>query len=149
MDTRKPFLVKSLRELLTISLSQSQPQMQATNIQEEEFRMSINLPYIQGTSEKLWHILRSHKVRSTSYNESILSKLLYKLKYQVATEDKDNIVYEIDCSNSKAVYFSESKWSLNLTIFVIVKRMKLQGIVEKEITALAGIRRKLWIGKAG
>ena len=53
MGTRKPFLVKSLRELLTISLSQSQPQMQATNIQEEEFRMSINLPYIQGTSEKL------------------------------------------------------------------------------------------------
>ena len=43
------------------SLPQSQQLMQVTDIQEEEIRMSINLPYI----EKLWHILRSHKIRST------------------------------------------------------------------------------------
>ena len=30
---------------------------------------------------------------------------------QVATEDKNNIVYEIDCINCQAVYFGESKWS--------------------------------------
>ena len=36
-----------------------------------------------------------------------MCKLLCKPK-----EDKNNIVYEIDCSNCKAVYFSESKWSL-------------------------------------
>ena len=34
-------------------LSQSQQQMQATDIQEEEIRMTINLPYVEGTSEKL------------------------------------------------------------------------------------------------
>ena len=33
------------------SLSQSHQQMQATDIQEEEIRMSINLPYVEGTSE--------------------------------------------------------------------------------------------------
>ena len=48
MDTRKT-LVKSLRELLF----QSQQQAQATDIQEEELGMSINLPYVEGTSEKL------------------------------------------------------------------------------------------------
>ena len=60
---------KSLRELLTINHSLSQPQQQteATDIQEEEIRMSINLSYIEGSSEKLQGILRPHKIRSTFY----------------------------------------------------------------------------------
>ena len=37
-----------------------------------------------------------------------------KSKDQVATENKDNIVYKIDCSNCEAVYFNESKQSLKL-----------------------------------
>ena len=47
------------------SLSQSQKLTQARDIQEEEIRISINLPYVEGTSEKLRRILRSHKIRST------------------------------------------------------------------------------------
>ena len=35
------------------SLSQSQQQTQATDIQEEEIKTSINLPYVEGNSEKL------------------------------------------------------------------------------------------------
>ena len=35
----------------------------------------------------------------------LLNKLLCKPKDRVATEDKNNIVYEIDCSNCQAVYF--------------------------------------------
>ena len=62
------------------SLLQSQQQMQATDIQEEEIRMSIWLPHIEGTSEKLWCILRSHKIRSTFYTENTLHKLLCKSK---------------------------------------------------------------------
>ena len=74
--------------------------------------MNLNLPYIRGTSEKLWRILRSHKIRSTCYTEKTLRKLLCKPKDRVATEDKNNIVYEIDCSNCQAAYFGESKRSL-------------------------------------
>ena len=76
--------------------------------------MSINLPYVEGTSEKLGHILRSHKTRSTFYTENTLRKLVCKPKDRVATEDKSNIVYEIDCSNCEAVYLGESKRSLKL-----------------------------------
>ena len=94
------------------SLPQLQQQTQATDIQEEEIKMSINLPYVEGISEKLRRILRSHKIRSTFYTENTLRKLLCKPKDQVATEDKNNIVYEIDCSNCEAVYFGESKRSL-------------------------------------
>ena len=69
----------------------------------------MNLQYVQGTSEKRWRILRSHKIRSTLYTKMNLCKLLCKPKDRVATEDKNNIAYEIDCSNCQAVYFGESK----------------------------------------
>ena len=59
--------------------------------------MSINLLYAERTSEKPRRILRSHKIISTFYIEITLRKLLFKPKDRVATEDKKNIVYEIDC----------------------------------------------------
>ena len=96
------------------SLPQSQQLTQATDIQEEEIRIRINLPYVQGTSEKLRCILRSHKIRSTFYTKMTLRKLLCKPKDRVATEDKNNIVCKIDFSNCQAVHFGESKRSLKL-----------------------------------
>ena len=86
-----------------------------------------------------------------------LRKLLWKPKDRVATEDKNNIVYEIDCSNCQAVYFGESKRSLkyrsdklkDLSGNAIVIGMKLLNTAGKQITTLTGIRRKLLIGKAG
>ena len=53
-------------------------------------------------------------MRSLFYIENTLRKLLCKPKNRVATEDKNNIVYEIDCRNCEAVYFRESKLSLKL-----------------------------------
>ena len=94
------------------SLPQSQQLTPARDIQDEEIRVSINLRHVEGTSEKLRRILRSHKIRSTFYTEITSRKLLCKPKVQVATEDKNNIVYEVDCSNCQAVYFGESKSSL-------------------------------------
>ena len=61
--------------------------------EEEEIRMSIDLPYVKGTSENLRRILRSSKLRYTSYTKSTLLKLLCKPKGRVATEDQNNIVY--------------------------------------------------------
>ena len=75
-------------------MSQSQQQTQATDNQEGEIRMSINLLYVESISEKLGHILRSHKIRSTFYIKSALHKLLCKLGDRVATKDKNNIIYE-------------------------------------------------------
>ena len=60
MDIRKVLLLQSLRELLTTTACFSRNKKKSTVIQEEEIRMSINLPYVEGTSEKLGHIPRSH-----------------------------------------------------------------------------------------
>ena len=44
--------------------------------------MSVNIPYVEGTSEKLRRILRSHKIRSTFYSENTLRKRLCKPKIE-------------------------------------------------------------------
>ena len=62
---QESIICKILRRIINNhSLPQSQQLTQATDIQEEEIRMSINLPYVEGTSENLRRILRSHKIRS-------------------------------------------------------------------------------------
>ena len=129
-------------------MSQSQQPTQATGDLEEKIRMSINLLYIEGTSEKLWCILKSHKIRSTFYTEMFLHKLLWKPKDCIATEYKSDIDYEIDCSNCQAVYFGESKWLLKSRSDEHI-RMELLNTAGKQIATLTGIRRKLLIGKAG
>ena len=96
--------------------------------------MIINLPYVEGISEKLQCILRSHKIRSMFYTESTYCKLFCKSKDQVATKDKNSIVCKIDHSNCEEVSFDESKQSLKITFRLntkdwsetaIVKSMKL------------------------
>ena len=62
------------------SLPQSQQLTQATVIEKEGIKMSINLLYVEGTKEKLRHILRSHKIRSTFYTEMASRKCLCKPK---------------------------------------------------------------------
>ena len=56
MDIKKALSVKLLVNIRITNnhrLPQSQQLMQVTYIKEEEIRMSINLPYVEGTSEKL------------------------------------------------------------------------------------------------
>ena len=67
--------------------------------------MSVNLPYVKVLVKnygaysdlcKIRSIQNRYKIRSTFYTEITLRKLLCKPKGRIATEDKSNIVYEID-----------------------------------------------------
>ena len=118
-------IISKIFQRNTTQLSQSQQLMQVTDIQEEKIRMSKYLPYVEGASEKLLRLVRSHKVRSTFYTENTLRKLLCKPKDRVATED-----------NTK-----------DLSGIAIVKRIKFLNTIGKQISTLAGIRRKLLIEK--
>ena len=98
----------------------------------ERDQMSINLLCVWATSENLKQTLRSHKIKSTFYTDSTLHKVFWKLKDPVATEDKNYILYEIDCSKCEAAYFCESKRSLksrqintkDLSQVAILKKIK-------------------------
>ena len=75
-----------------------------------------------------------------------MRKLLCKPKDRVTTEDKNNIVYEIDCSNCEAIDFGECKRSLKSLSDEhkrFVRNCDCDNTVGKQITALTGIRRKL------
>ena len=116
--------------------------------------MTVNLLYLKGTSGKLRRILRSHKIESTFYTEKTLRKLLCKLKDPVATEDKNNIVYESDYSNCQAIYFGESKRYLKSRSDEHKRPIRnckneIAKHCREHITTLTGIRKKILIGKAG
>ena len=53
MDIRKALLLKSFRIFNNRKLSLLRQQARVIYIQEEKARMSINVPYIEGTSKKL------------------------------------------------------------------------------------------------
>ena len=57
----------------------------------------------------------NHIIRYNFYTENIYDKLVCKAKDRVVVEDKDNIVYQRDYGNCKAVYFSEFKRFLKLS----------------------------------
>ena len=86
-----------------------------------------------------------------------MRKVLCKPKDRVATEDKNNVVFEIDCSNCEAVYFGESKRSLKSRSDEHKRSIRncdcdkneIAKTAGEQITTLTGIRRKLLIGKAG
>ena len=106
MDIKKVLLVKSLRKSLynNYILPQSQQQTQVTDIEEEEIRIGVNLPYVKVAREKLQLTLGTHGTRFTFYTKNTLRKLLCTPKDRVATEDEKKIVLEIDFSNCRVVY---------------------------------------------
>ena len=109
--------------------------------------MSINWPYVEGTSEKLWRILRSYKIRSTFSTENTLRKLLCQSKDRVATEDLKNIVYEIDYSNCEAIYFGESKRSLKSRSDKHKRSIRNYDCDKNEVAkTLLGSRSHLYVG---
>ena len=63
-----------------------------------------------------------------------MRKLLCKSKDRVATGDKSNIVYEIDCSNCESIYFGQSKRSLKLCSDEHKRSVKNCDCDENEIT---------------
>ena len=82
--------------------------------QEEEFRMSMNLPYIEGTSEEVRRILRSHKVRSTFYTENTLRKLLCKPKMEQLQKMKAILFMKLSVVTTKQSTLNNLKRSFKL-----------------------------------
>ena len=92
-------------------MSHSQQQAQARyprGRDQNEYKFTVCWTYYRKTTA---HTQISQN-KTDFLHWQTLCKLLPKQRDRVATEDKNNIVYGIDCSNSEAVYFGESKRSL-------------------------------------
>ena len=70
INFRKTWLAKTCKRFTKDNdLPQTQQQTQIKEIQDEEIRKNLNLPYLKGIYEKLLLILRSCKVRSPFYTK--------------------------------------------------------------------------------
>ena len=132
------------------SLSQSQQQTQAPDIQEEKIRKSINLPHVEGTSKKLRRVLRSHKIRSTFYTEITFEKLFGKPKDRVLQKIKTILLMKLPVVNANKSTLMNLNGLQNcvqintkdMSGIAIVIRMKLRNIVGKQITES---RSEIWL----
>ena len=114
MDIREALLVNSLRELLKSQLF-SVTKINASHIYPGgRDQNEYELLHIGGISKKLWYIRRSRKIKFTFNTESAFRKILCKPKGRIATGNKIDVVFEINCNNCETVYFCESKLSLKL-----------------------------------
>ena len=100
MDTKKLLLVNK-RNFYNHSWSQTQQQTQDIDIQEEQIRIKMNLPYFEGTIEKLWRILRFHRVRPTFSIKKALRKVLFKSKDYGGIEEKTKLLMKLTVVTTK------------------------------------------------
>ena len=87
-----------------------------TKVTEEESKPNkkINLPYIQGESEQLRRTFNKYNIKTTFYTPTTLRSLLSKPKDPIPKEDRNNVIYQLDCKDFEAVYVGETKRTLNI-----------------------------------
>ena len=87
-----------------------------TEVTEEESKPNkkINLPYIQGTSEQLRRTFNKYNIKTTFYTPTSLRSLLSKPRDPIPKEDRNNVIYQLDCKDCEAVYVGETKRTLNI-----------------------------------
>ena len=82
--------------------------------EEPKQTKSINLPYIQGLSEQLKRALDKHNIKEMFYIQTTLRNLLSKPKDPIPKEDRNNVVYQLNSKDCKAVYVGETKRTQNI-----------------------------------
>ena len=91
------------------SLPQSQQLTQATDIQEEEIRMSINLPLVEGTSDLHKENTRIKQVlKENGYQESIINKIFRRIT------NNHSLLQSQKLTPTAAIQVEEFRVSINL-----------------------------------
>ena len=129
---------------------------QTPEVTEEESKPNkkINLPYIQGANEQLRRTFNRFNIKPTFYTPTTLRSLLSKPKDPIPKEDRNNLIYQLDCKDCEAVYVGEIKRTLNIKINAHISAVKsasreatLHNTVGNTTMTLIGITREYWILK--
>ena len=85
-------------------------------VTEEESKPNkkINLSYIQGASEQPRRTFNKCNIKTTFYTPTTFRSLLSKPKDPIPKEDRNNVIYQLDCKDSEAVYVGETKRTLSI-----------------------------------
>ena len=84
----------------------------------------VGLPYIQGLSEELQRIFKSHGVNSFLKPTNTLRQILVKPKDPTPKEQKCGVVYNVDCGECKDSYVGETarKMKTNIANLTLSRR---------------------------
>ena len=92
-----------------------------TEVTEEESKPNKKInpplppPYIQGASEQLRRTFNKYNIKTTFYTPTTLRRsLLSKPKDPIPKEDRNNVIYQLDCKDCEAVYVGETKRTLTI-----------------------------------
>ena len=77
---------------------------------ENNFNGFVVLPYVQGVSEKIGHILKQQKVKVAYKLQLTISNLFPRPKEQDESDrQKSGIVYKINCTQCNFVYYGQTE----------------------------------------
>ena len=127
-----------------------------TEVTEEESKPNkkINLPYIQGASEQLRRTFNKYNIKTTFYTPTTLRSLLSKPKDPIPKEDRNNVIYQLDCKIVNLFMLEKQKepstsepMSTSQLSNQLAKEATLQNAVGNTTMTLIGIKREYWILK--
>jgi len=86
---------------------------------EPSKKRGISIPYVSGLSEKLQRIFRQHDVPVYFKPGNTLRQKLVHPKDKMPTQKQSNVVYEIQCSETKCKerYIGETKQPLHRLLY--------------------------------
>ena len=98
---------------------------------EDTPKITLPLPYVRGTSEKLARVFKKHGVRTYHKPVNTLRSLLVKPKDKTPIEKKCGVVYHITCDTCDQTYIGETARSLST-------RFKEHSSTERSILTAVG-----------
>lgn len=104
----------------------------------------MTLSHIKNVSEKIFWIIRSHKIRSTFCTKNRLRKLPCESKDHVTAEQKNDVIYEIERNNCQVVV-SWTQKLIEIKIHGHKRSVKNSGIGKNEIKWGTGTHSKMKI----
>ena len=84
---------------------------QTTEVTQEESKPNkkIKLPYIPRANEQVRRTFEKYNIKTTFYTPTTLRSLLSKPKDPIPKEDKNNVIYQLDCKDCEAVLMLEKQ----------------------------------------
>ena len=82
----------------------------------KDTNINIPLPYVQGLSEKLTNIFRSHGVGTYHKPYNTIRSMLVHPKDKTPDSNKCGVIYEISCQDCDAKYVGETARAMSIRL---------------------------------
>ena len=100
---------------------------------EQEAVTTICIPYISGMSNALQRIFRTHNIKCRFRSTDTLRNILSHPKDKIATNDLNNVIYQIPCGDCDSVYIGETKRTFEQRVKEHMRAVRNGDVTKNEI----------------